>query len=520
MHKSNKTSNLLRQEGNDFYKKREFFQALLKYNQSLCYAESESENLGLAYANRSAVYFEIKLYDQSLNNIVLAEKNFYPKENLSILYQRRLKCEEFTRNESKKYVQNYFKLSLPTNKKLPFVASCLKIENSKKYGRHIITTTDLSVGDIIAVDKSFCSIPISESQFVKVSELNIYQRCNNCMKSSRLNMIPCQSCCYAMFCSQECYEFAMKYFHQYECPVITDILKSGSVNMSLRIFFISLALFGDSINCLKNFYEENKKNSKNIFDFDFSTTKSVKNMLIMKLKCLLSLSKSSKQYQLAYQKNILNNHSTLHSMYVENKDFIHDFIQDLCQISDHNFHGIFSSNLDTKIFDNSNLKSLQEPIGSGSFLFTSLINHSCTPNILRVCLDGEMCLVVCRKIEKDSQIYDCYKNNFLMERRERRQNILYQHFNFNCDCEACFNDWPTLKELIINDMKLMKYAKKINDELIESLKTSSKLTNSFKKCKDILQENFKKYPSMELCLIEKSYVTFLLKLAANHISLF
>ena len=212
-----------------------------------------------------------------------------------------------------------------------------------------------------------------------------------------------------MFCSQECYEFAMKYFHQYECPVISDILKSGSVNMSLRIFFISLSLFGGSINCLKNFYEDNKKNPRNIFDFDFSFAKNVEDMLILKLKCLLSLSKSLKKYQLIYQKTILNNHSALHSMYEENKDFIHDFIQDLCQISDHNFHGIFSSNLGTKIFDNSNLKSLQEPIGSGSFLFTSLINHSCTPNILRICLDGEMFLVVCRKIEKGSQIYDCYK---------------------------------------------------------------------------------------------------------------
>ena len=107
-----------------------------------------------------------------------------------------------------------------------------------------------------------------------------------------------------------------------------------------------------------------------------------------------------------------------------------------------------------------------------------------------------------------------------MEKREQRQNILNQHFNFHCDCEACLNDWPTLKELIVKDIKLMKYAKKCNDELIESLKTSSKLINDFKKCKEILQENFKNYPSMELCIIEKSFVTFLLKLTAQHISLF
>lgn len=212
-----------------------------------------------------------------------------------------------------------------------------------------------------------------------------------------------------MFCSQECYEFALKYFHRYECPIISDIQKSGSVNMSLRLFFFSLSLFGGNIKNLQKFYEETKENVKNIFDFDLSTIKNLNDILIWKLKCLLSLSKSSKQYQMLNQKNILNNCSTLHSMYIENMDFIHDYIQVLCKISDHNFHGIFSSNLGTKIFDNSNLKNLQEPIGSGSFLFTSLINHSCSPNILRICVDGEMCLIVCRKIEKGSQLYDCYK---------------------------------------------------------------------------------------------------------------
>lgn len=198
MYKSNKTSILLRQEGNEFYKKREFYQALLKYNQSLCYAESESENIGLAFANRSAIYFEIKSYDQCQINIDLAKKNFYPKESLDVLNQRRLKCMESSSNEVKNCSGKNFKLSLPANKKLPFIASCLKIKTNQKYGRHIITTTDLNVGDIIAKDKSFCSVPISESKFIRVSELNIYQRCNNCLKSNHLSLIPCKNCCHGM----------------------------------------------------------------------------------------------------------------------------------------------------------------------------------------------------------------------------------------------------------------------------------------------------------------------------------
>lgn len=103
-----------------------------------------------------------------------------------------------------------------------------------------------------------------------------------------------------------------------------------------------------------------------------------------------------------------------------------------------------------------------------------------------------------------------------MEIRAQRQNILHQNFDFRCECEACSNDWPTFKKLLVKDMKLMKYAKKVNDELLESINTNGKLVKQFNKCKDILQENFKNYPSMELCIIQKSFATFLLKLASQH----
>lgn len=104
----------------------------------------------------------------------------------------------------------------------------------------------------------------------------------------------------------------------------------------------------------------------------------------------------------------------------------------------------------------------------------------------------------------------------MMEAKESRQINLMKEFNFKCECEACMNSWPIFKQLSVKDTKLMKYAKKLNDELIETLGNYNQLIKNFKNCKNILQENHKNYPSMELCVIQKTFATFLLKFAAQH----
>lgn len=103
-----------------------------------------------------------------------------------------------------------------------------------------------------------------------------------------------------------------------------------------------------------------------------------------------------------------------------------------------------------------------------------------------------------------------------MENGELRRANLLKEFNFQCGCVACLNDWPTFKQLNVKEMKLMKYAKKVNDELVEMLKNHNQLLKNFKNCQNILNENHQNYPSMELCIIQKTFVTFLLKFAAQH----
>lgn len=197
--KSQAKSDSLRKIGNQLYSDRKFNEALLKYNQSLCYAEKSSESLGNAYANRSAVFFEIKQFKHAIDNILLAIANGYPEKNVNILKTREQKCIEqikIQRKSNSSREADFFKLSYKSCSKDLSVVDCLEARTNDKFGRYVITKQPLRIGDVIAVDTPFASVLLSQSKFFDVSEDNIYSRCSNCFAVNDLNLMPCDLCCH------------------------------------------------------------------------------------------------------------------------------------------------------------------------------------------------------------------------------------------------------------------------------------------------------------------------------------
>lgn len=188
--KDNEKAISLRKKGNELYKDKKFFDALLRYNESLCYAEPSSEHLGFAYANRSAVYFELKLFNKCLENIEMAIKNKYPESSMEILSARKKKCENNLKN-SQEPKNNFFKLSIKPNAKLPQIATSLHLAENETFGRHITTSRKLAVGEIIAIEKPFACVPIYKSNSL---ESNRFQRCNSCLRDNILDLVPCERC--------------------------------------------------------------------------------------------------------------------------------------------------------------------------------------------------------------------------------------------------------------------------------------------------------------------------------------
>jgi len=112
--KSDALSDELRKQGNQLYKQNKFIEALELYNKALCYAEKTS-NSSFAYANRSAVYFALKLPKQCIENIGLARSTDYPLEDDKKLQERNEQCLKMMIEEEEEDPRDFFKLSYPAH---------------------------------------------------------------------------------------------------------------------------------------------------------------------------------------------------------------------------------------------------------------------------------------------------------------------------------------------------------------------------------------------------------------------
>lgn len=135
--KSDEKSLELRIVGNELFLQGKFLQALSTYNKSLCFAET-SETLALVYANRSALFYQLKLYPQCLNNNRLARFLEKRVEKNAMLKLGETRCYEQIhqmQSQQKSDPFDYFKLSYEPNEKIPFVIDGVEVQTVEQYGK-------------------------------------------------------------------------------------------------------------------------------------------------------------------------------------------------------------------------------------------------------------------------------------------------------------------------------------------------------------------------------------------------
>ncbi|KAJ8674754.1 hypothetical protein QAD02_010540 [Eretmocerus hayati] len=97
---------------------------------------------------------------------------------------------------------------------------------------------------------------------------------------------------------------------------------------------------------------------------------------------------------------------------------------------------------------------LNECCSRGTYIapVTSLLNHSCDPNVRRCFTeDKKVILYAIHPIKKGSQLFDCYQQEYYELDLIPRQRILSETYNFECKCIACLKKWPHLTRLFQND---------------------------------------------------------------------
>ena len=85
------------------------------------------------------------------------------------------------------------------------------------------------------------------------------------------------------------------------------------------------------------------------------------------------------------------------------------------------------------------------PVASG--LYLPLLNHSCDSNTVRLFVGSTMVLLASRSIARGEEVTDSYGMTFLETKKTTRQKSFATKYKFDCECEACTRDFPTIKEL-------------------------------------------------------------------------
>ncbi|CAH1154670.1 unnamed protein product [Phaedon cochleariae] len=425
--KSDAIAFALRQRGNEMFKRRNNKLALDLYTESLCYAEKESENKSLAFANRSAVLFEKEMYTECLMDIERALNHNYPDHLKPKLLNRREKAELLeTTQANLQYHQPLPEIPEDSrNSHIDCASKSICIESTKEKGRHIIATSDIHIGDIIAIENPFCCMLINEP----------FCHCHECLRLC-YNLIPCGYCTQTLYCSEDCRENAQLY-HQYECKILKT-LKALQLD-KMKLLPLKLALVA-------------KQNYKQIGEWklDASDAKEEKyhSDRYKEVHHLVGNTESRSVADLfarATTGAIIYQLVKVHTNFFEGEEeesIFRELILLHLQTAACNFHEVSE-------FVEKDSEISQEEIGAGAYSFLSLFNHSCSPNVVRHCYGPIIVLRAIENIKKGEECYDNYGYHYaLMSKPERRINLKQQYF-FECSCTVCLDDWPLLEHLPI-----------------------------------------------------------------------
>lgn len=387
-----------RSEGNNLYEKTQFEEAILLYNNAIMAAKNESEELGIAYANRSACFLKLKEYALCLGDIELAKKNKYPARLMPKLESRKVECVNLlTANGEGDFQREEPILSFKADPNIPCFANCLEENFSEKYGNHIKTKCALEISQTIIIERAF-SYSDAGHHF-----------CEYCYKK-KANLIPCERCVTTMFCSEECRNVANEKFHDVLCEIeiildfevqnvlIKSIIAAIKMFPSVEALMDTVEMFravdGNKISFVdlsKREYFQFFKLHSNI-DAKSAFERDRLKQIAMAVFEVLRHSKIREIFQSARTAQFLS-HLVLHHMHVIS-----------CNIYMAS-HGISYSCEDLIGIEESTKGT---HLGIGITPYSSQLNHSCAPNVCRIFINDMVVYKVIRPVKSGEQLFISY----------------------------------------------------------------------------------------------------------------
>ncbi|KYB28398.1 SET and MYND domain-containing protein 4-like Protein [Tribolium castaneum] len=401
-----------RETGNGHFGRGEFRKALDCYTRSIQTANTK-EVMALGFGNRSAALLKLGFYAECLTDINRALKNEYPDKLKFKLLARQNFCKGQTIVENNAYDPVPTFPAFEKNASIQCARNCIEIMQNERYGRHVVATRNIEMGEILAIEKPYASI-VTDS-------VSVY--CHECLKLC-YNMIPCDKCTKALYCSDNCKDKAYESYHKYECPIhlsLDPLLIDSSKRLALRIALISrnewagslLNESPDEMYCSDRF--------KEVFNLDQNVRQRFTHDLFGRTTIACGVFYLIKKYTTFLQEY--------------DEDRFKEILLSLLLICSTNTVRVNEVSSTLGEYDVCGFACSHYP-------FFSMFNHSCWPNVCRSYHGSQMVLRAIRTIKKGEQCFVTYGPSYLSDNIVGRQAFLFFHYFFNCGCKACVESWP------------------------------------------------------------------------------
>lgn len=294
------------------------------------------------------------------------------------------------------------------------LANVLEVRQNSTFGRHIVATCDIAVGQTIAMEKLFAgSISTADDE---LPQQQAY--CLTCFRTDA-NFIPCPDCTIAMFCNRSCYD--ANDIHRFECQSIFHLLVNPSIKTIIQMVFIAMKNFSNVDRLIE--FVESILNTSSDDPTDLVNTAFPSYGLLLKLQCCPRPSDIKRIYE-AFE--FMMTLPAVASYFVS--DSSRRFLMHLLT---HQL-GIFRKN-GFSAYIGWTQSLLCEYIHDS----LSLFNHSCAPNAFLSHQNMIGRLTTLRPIKAGDQIYISYLGGISGETRRKRQQALQEGWQFDCACDRC-----------------------------------------------------------------------------------
>ncbi|XP_054164012.1 SET and MYND domain-containing protein 4-like [Oppia nitens] len=453
-------------EGNDWFRKKCYEEAIETYNQAILFAplpdsslpKEANEELSLSFANRSAVFYYLKQYDNCLHDINKAIKFDYPL-NTTKLYLRKANClalkscygmaksvidsQEFKANKIQdKHIESQINTLLKTieskgardpsncvnttkpkgdlkfvsNELMPNASEMLTMTTSETKGRYIIANQDINLSDMLFIETPYASVLLPQYYI---------NHCHHCYgKLVDKPMVPCLKCSQVRYCSDKCVIDGWHECHEYECGYLDIMHDIGIAHLALRILLVcgvDKAIQLSSTSVSQTLSTPNSDAYLSVWSLvdhtnDFKPEDSLNYSLVAILLLFVI-----KKFELISSKS--ENYESLGGI----------ILKHILQLIT-NGHSIASMEF---IGQSSNLCFQDRRIATAIYPTVSLMNHSCDPNVIAIYDKKQLIVRAAKPIAKGQEVMNCYGPHCKRMSLKDRQTALLEQYFFTCDCSSC-----------------------------------------------------------------------------------